>query len=572
MSPLERLLARIETHLKVIYGEGDHTDLVERLVDAMRLREHFFEPVPYHNHWSERDVALITYGDSIQRRGEKPLVSLSRFLEKYLQDELEVLHILPYFPWTSDDGFAVSDYTVVNEALGDWSHLETLSERFRLMSDLVVNHCSASHEWFQQFRRGEEPGRRYFVTAAEDSDLTEVVRPRTTDLLQKVETEEGIRHVWCTFGEDQVDLNFSEPDLLVEFIKIIRLHLNHGVSVFRLDAVAFIWKKLGTRCINLPQTHELVRLFRTLIEHAKPDAVLITETNLPNQENLSYFGNFNEAHSVYNFSLPPLLLHALIKGNCAYLKQWLMGMPPAQPGTTYFNFIASHDGIGLRPAEGLLSDKEIDELVDEMKTRGGLVSMRTVNGAERPYEINISLFDALGSEESFLCAHTILLALEGIPAFYIHSLLGTQNDFARVQETQHNRHINRHQWDLNELSQILENSDSHHSRVLTALLERIQIRKSQSAFHPNATQFTLHLGDQIFAFWRQSLDRRSSIFCLHNVSNSEQRIPLTSINLILTEDWLDLLTGEELADEVTELTLAPYECIWLANKRRHLPY
>lgn len=573
MSPLENLIQRIEDHLVAIYGEGDHSVLVERLLDVMRIREHFFEPVPFEDHWSEKDVAVITYADTFQREGVKPLEELSNFLDRRLGDAVSWVHVLPYFPWTSDDGFAVSDYNMVKPELGDWSHIESLSKRYSIMSDLVVNHCSASHEWFQQFQRGEEPGSRFFVEASPEDDLSEVVRPRTSDLLRPTETPSGTKHVWCTFGHDQIDLNFADTDLLVELLRIVRNHLEFGVRIFRLDAVAFIWKEIGTRCINLPQTHELVRLFRTLIEHVKPDAVIITETNIPNQENLAYFGNSNEAHGIYNFSLPPLLLNALVTGSSFHLKQWLMRMPPAQPGTVYFNFIASHDGIGLRPAEGLLSDEEIDALVEVMKTRGGRVSERALaGGKKRPYEINISLFDALGGEGQFLCAHTILLALEGIPAFYIHSLLGTRNDEARVAETGHNRHINRHQWDVEKLDRLLDDPGSVHARILSRLLHLIEIRKSQRAFHPSATMFTLHFDDGVFAFWRQSLDRRNSIFCFHNVTDKEQRIPISSVNLIGTEDWLDLISGEPIDPTIPELMMRPYQCIWLVNKRKHLPY
>ena len=441
------------------------------------------------------------------------------------------------------------------------------------MSDLVVNHCSTSHIWFQQFEKDEEPGRRFFVEASPLEDLSEVVRPRTTSLLRPTPTPSGMKHVWCTFGHDQVDLNFKDHDLLVELVKIIRSHLDHGIGVFRLDAVAFVWKEIGTKCINLAQTHELVRLFRTLIEHVKPDAVIITETNIPNQENLSYFGNGNEAHGIYNFSLPPLLLYALTEGNCRCLIQWLMRMPPAQPGTMYFNFIASHDGIGLRPAEGLLSHDEIQTMVDKMLAYGGLVSERALpDGSKRPYEINISLFDALQTEEKFLCAHTILLGLEGVPAFYIHSLLGTRNDRDGVIQSGINRRINRRQWKADELNTELDDENSPHANVLKKLLHRIGLRQEQRAFHPNATQFTLHMGDQIFAFWRQSMDRRSSVFCLNNVSDEEQRIPVASINLISTEEWLDLISGDILEDEEGDIILAPYQCVWLANRRKHLPY
>lgn len=281
MSPLEQLVVRIETHLTAIYGEDGHEGLGDRLIDAMHLREHFFGPVPFTNHWSEKDVALITYGDSVLPAEGAPLEELGRFIRKRIGDSISIIHVLPYFPWTSDDGFAVSDYTQVDPELGDWSHLADLSQDYRIMSDLVVNHCSASHVWFEQFQKGEKPGSEFFVEASPDEDLSLVVRPRTSDLLRPTETPDGVKWVWSTFGHDQVDLNFRSHELLIELVKIIRQHLDQGISLFRLDAVAFVWKEIGTTCINLRQTHELVRLFRTLIEHVKPDAVIITETNIP---------------------------------------------------------------------------------------------------------------------------------------------------------------------------------------------------------------------------------------------------------------------------------------------------
>lgn len=579
---LERLLEKIRVHLTVIYGEKDHSQLSGALVEAMRLHEHFYEPAPGHSLWSEKDVAVITYGDTVVEKGGVPLQTLHGFLRKRFADSLTIVHVLPYFPWTSDDGFAVSDYTQVKPELGDWDDIGALAKDYRIMSDLVVNHCSASHEWFQQYQRGEEPGKRYFVEATLDEDLSSVVRPRVSPLRRPTNTPDGVKQVWCTFGHDQIDLNFAEPDLLVELVRIIRNHLDKGVSIFRLDAVAFIWKERGTPCVNLPQTHELVRLMRTLIEHVKPDAVIITETNIPNRENLSYFGNLNEAHSIYNFSLPPLLLHGLVTGSVTYLKRWLMSMPPAQLGTVYFNFIASHDGIGLRPAEGLLSDAEVDQLVGVMRESGGRVSERTLpDGSTRPYEINISLYDAfqrtiegedLLGHERFICAHSILLALEGIPAFYIHSLLGTRNDTQRVAETGINRHINRHQWQLEEIEIELDKVDSPHAQVLTQLLRLIDLRKKQTAFHPNALQFTLHISDEVFAFFRQSYDRKQSIFCLFNMTSAEQAIPMASINLTLTEDWLDLISGEMLDITQSELQLAPYQAVWLSSRPQYLPF
>jgi len=577
---LERLRERVRQHLEVIYAEvpGVEADaaLVASLLDTMRLGAEVQAPEPYVNHWSERDALLITYGDSLLGVGEKPLHTLKRFLDAHANDVLSGVHILPFYPWTSDDGFAVLDYSSVNEALGNWQDIRAIAGDYDLMADLVINHCSSRSAWFENFLRDEEPGRDYFFTASPEVDLSTVVRPRTSPLLRPVETVRGTRHVWCTFSHDQVDLDFRNPEVLRQFVAILRLYLDQGVRIIRLDAIAFLWKIPGTSCLNLPQTHEVVRLLRTLVEHARPDALLITETNIPNRENLSYFGNANEAHCVYNFSLPPLLINTLLTGDCTYLRQWLMSMPPAQNGTTYFNFIASHDGIGLRPAEGLLSDEELAALIGTLQRFGGRVSWRALEGGEqRPYEVNIALYDALqgtvsGSDslglQRFVCAHAIMFALEGIPGVYIHSLLGTRNDYQRLEHSGHNRAINRHQWQWPALEAELADPDSPHHQVLVQLQALLRIRGRQPAFHPNATQFTLQLGSAMLGFWRQSQDRRQSIFCVSNVSNQACELNLRDLNLIDTDSWRDLITGEQFAGGDHTLTLQPYQSVWLSNR------
>ena len=570
---------RVQHHLDSIYHANplgaDLTGLADDLLEIMRLDAHS-GPAEHHvNHWSQRDAVVISYGDSLLRAGEKPLRTLKRFLDEHGDGLLTAVHLLPFYPWSSDDGFAVMDYSSVNESLGDWSDIEAIARDYDLMADLVINHCSSRSLWFDNFQQGRSPGKDYFFTASPEDDLGDVVRPRTSSLLREVDTPEGKKYVWCTFSHDQVDLDFRNPEVLKQFVSIVRQYLDSGVRIFRLDAVAFLWKIPGTTCLNLEETHELVRLLRTLVEHTRADALLITETNIPNRENLSYFGNANEAHCVYNFSLPPLLVNALITGDCAYLKQWMMSMPPAQNGTAYFNFIASHDGIGLRPAEGLLSDEELDTLIKTMQHFGGHVSYRALeDGRSKPYEINISLFDALQGTtsgpdswgiERFVCAHAIMLGLEGIPGIYLHSLLGTHNDYARVENTGHCRAINRHQWNVGELAQELAREDSSHAIVFDRLKSLLAIRRKQVAFHPNATQFTLYLGAGLFGYWRQSIDRSQSVFCISNISSSLQALALSSINLIETEDWMDLLGEKRISSREEVLELQPYQTVWITN-------
>ena len=576
---IDALKQKVEQQLNTIYQDIELNielkDLAQRLINLMNIPDNCAAVQPFDNHWSEQDIIMITYGDSVMQAGERPLTTLAKFMDSYL-DCVNSVHILPFFPYSSDDGFAVIDYSSVNESLGNWQDISVIAQKKRLMSDLVINHCSSRSLWFENFIKGEGQGSDYFFTADPNADLSDVVRPRTSPLLRETETANGTQHVWCTFSHDQVDFDFRNPEVLTEFVKIIRQYLDAGVNIFRLDAVAFLWKIVGSPSINLPQTHEVIRLLRTLIEHAQQDAVIITETNIPNTQNLTYFGNANEAHCIYNFSLPPLLINTLITGNCLYLKRWLMSMPPAQDGTTYFNFIASHDGVGLRPAEGLLEDTELTTLVETMQKFGGKISWRTTEtGEQKAYEMNIALFDALqgttaGADQwnmqRFICAHEIMLALEGIPGIYIHSLLGTQNDYEKLKNTHHNRSINRHRWDYESLqAQLAEPTTTHH-QVLKKLTKLIEIRTAQPAFHPNATQFTLHLGLQLFGFWRQSINRKQSIFCISNITDQIMELPISELNLIITESWVDLISGDEITDLTQAIQLQPYQTVWLSNR------
>lgn len=576
-SPRDQLIHHLEHHLQQVYPEQQVPQIVNEIMSIMRFDTYIASPKPHHNPWTQQDAIVITYGDTIISPNEPPLRTLRDFLRQEMSGFISSVHILPFFPWSSDDGFSVIDYMAVNDSNGTWDDISAIAGDFLLMADLVINHCSSQSAWFDNFQKNVDPGRDYFVTVDPNTNTSDVVRPRISPLLRRTQTPQGARYVWCTFSHDQVDLNFANPQVLLEFVRIIRFYLDRGVKIFRLDAVAFLWKEIGTRCINLPQTHEMVRLIRTIVEHCDPEAVIITETNIPSRENLAYFGNANEAHVIYNFCLPPLLLHALCSGDCSRLRDWLMTMPPAQNGTTYLNFIASHDGIGLRPAEGLLNDEEIDKMSNLMARFGGKVSMRTVKeGEQRPYELNIALFDACkgtlqnGEDpyqfDRFICAHTVMLALEGIPAFYIHSLFGTTNDYERVEKSGQSRSINRSQLQLDDLRDRLEDLSGHHARVFAELKHLLNIRRHQPAFHPNAAQFPLQMGNQIFAFWRQSGDQEQSIFCLHNISDKTLEIKLSDVNLVVQEDWLDLLSNTQHTDLEAFVTLAPYQSLWLTNK------
>ena len=574
-STLEDIKSRILDHLLVIYPKENMDALADIMIRIMGYENSFDQVKSHSNLWDQSDVVAITYGDTIKKDGEKPLHTLHKFLTSWLDDTINTIHILPFYPFSSDDGFSVINYVEVNQTLGDWKDINSISKDFRLMADLVINHCSSRSVWFDNYKQLKNPGSDYFVESDPDTDLSAVVRPRTSPLLRPTDTLDGEKHIWCTFSHDQVDLNFKNPKVLIEFVKIINFYMEQGISVFRMDAVAFLWKEIGTTCINLHQTHEVIRLLRLLIEHKNKNAIVITETNIPNRENLSYFGNANEAHLIYNFSLAPLILYTMLTGKSSLLKQWMMRMPPAQNGTSYFNFIASHDGIGMRPVEGILSEDEVEQLANLMKQFGGDVSYRTLeNGYHKPYELNISLIDAFkgtfDGEDNyqvvrFVCAHAIMLALEGVPAIYMHSLLATHNDHKKKEMTSNHRSINRHNWDYEQLVDLLD-GETIHSQVFEMMKKIISIRKNQKAFHPNATQFTMHFDENLFAFWRQSQDRAQSIFCIYNVTNKAQNFALKDVNLIELDNWRDLVSDYQYNDPRETVTLQPYEFVWISNQ------
>ena len=528
--------------------------------------------------WNESDIFLISYGDSIVSAKNKKLKTLKNFVDEFITPHFNNIHILPFFPFSSDDGFSITDYKKVRDDLGSWEDISLLSKDYRVMADIVINHASKQSEYFKEFIRGNDEYKDFFISLDEDEGFEEVVRPRSSDLFQEIEISNQKKYLWCTFSHDQIDLNFKNPKVLLFFIKLIYLYLKHGIKVFRLDAVAFLWKEKGTNCLNLPQTHEVVKLIRTLLDNYNQNTLLITETNLPNLENLSYFGNGDEANAIYNFTLPPLLLWTLLMGNSTALRKWSMGMPPAKEHTTYFNFIASHDGIGLRPTENILTDQERGTLIDIVKEFGGVISNRKKpDGTETVYELNIALLDAMKGTfkgidhmqvERFIACHAIMLSLEGIPAFYIHSVLGTTNDYELMKKNSQNRSINRKSWDINEIKNKLLDDKSINNQVYKSIINLIKIRKKQPAFHPNAIQFTFNLGKNFFGIWRQSLDKKQSIFSITNVTNIFQYLDLTELNLIESEKWWDLINSKDIEDIKSTIALKAYQTVWISNLKK----
>ncbi len=527
--------------------------------------------------WDQKDVVLITYADMVQRADEPPLVTLSRFLGNRLRGAVNTVHILPFYPWSSDDGFSVIDYLEVAPEYGVWDNVEAIGSDFKLMFDLILNHCSAKSDWFRDFETGIAPSRQYFLEMDPETDLSKVVRPRSSPLLTKAYTRNGETWVWTTFSSDQIDLNWRNPNLLFEFLDILFLYISKGMRIVRLDAVAFLWKKPGTTCLHLPKAHEVVKLLRDVLEMVAPNVILLTETNVPHEENISYFGRGDEAHMVYQFSLPPLLLHGLLAGDARHLTAWAAGLPPPPKDCTYLNFTASHDGIGVRPLQGILKEKELDWLIDQVQSRGGLVSYKSnLDGSNSPYELNITYLDALSDNkdaalgrERFMCSQAVALAMRGIPAVYFHSLVGTANHLDGVSSTGQNRAINRRKWNHDELEAILDNADEEQSQIFQRYLTMLRRRADQPAFHPDGEQQVLDLGPDLFCLVRTSPDKNQTIVCLFNFTTAEVSLKFSELgdNLAPTDKYRDILSGAGL-DPASDkqLILTPYQAMWLLQR------
>ncbi len=541
----------------------------------------FFNPA---ERFTERDCILITYGDLIRGEERSPLTTLGRFLDTYLEGTVNTVHLLPFFPYSSDRGFSVIDFETVDPNLGTWEDIHRLGERYRLMFDGVVNHVSAESRWFREFRNGKAPYREFFIAFASPEELPAaqqqlIFRPRTSDILTRVETLEGERFVWTTFSADQVDLNYKNPEVLLRVVEILLSYVRHGADIIRLDAITYLWAELGTRCVHLDQTHQIVKLLRDVLDLAAPEAALITETNVPHAENIAYFGDGgDEAQMVYNFALPPLVLHTLQQGDATALSDWVAGLDPVSATATYFNFLDSHDGIGLMGVKGILAPGEIEEIVRRAEEHGGYVSYKTAqDGGEEPYELNITWYSALNREDDgedtafhvhrFVASRVIALVLRGVPGIYLHSLIGTLNDVETVLVTASKRDINRTAIDGAAITRALADPLSKVSRINRELGRLIKIRTGQRAFHPNGAQRVLRFSPQVFAALRTSPEGDRHVLTLVNVSDAVCRleIPVSEVGLGAA-GWHDLVSGMEwLCDEgVLRLSLLPYDAAWLA--------
>ncbi len=568
----QKLLERIydkKTAIKAFAG-------IEKLVDKYKDR---IQPFPNAKEYDQSDVILITYGDMIQKEGEKPLKTLRKFLNEKAAGLINSVHVLPFFPYSSDDGFSVIDFREVDPDLGEWDDIVKLGNDFNLMVDLVANHVSAESEWFRKYKQGLAPFKTYFIEVEPGTDLSKVFRPRALPLLKTVETNDGEKQVWTTFSQDQIDLNYANYQVLLEVIDILLLYIEKTAKYIRLDAIAYIWKEIGTSCIHLMEAHWIVQIMRNLLDFIAPFGKLITETNVPHKENVSYFGDgTNEAKMVYNFSLPPLILHAFHTQNANHLTQWADELIVPSEYVAFFNFLASHDGIGVMPLRGILENDEILELAHRIEKLGGYVSFKTnSDGSESPYELNINFFDALGNPDinskdedtqiqKFVCAHGVLFSLKGVPGIYFHSLFGSTGWPEGVEKSGQKRKTNREKLKLNNLISELKNENSRRAKIFSKLSSLLEVRRQNKAFDPQSRQSILDIDKRLFCLLRNQDNFIEMVLCINNFSpetinksfdSSAFRIDCQAKVSILYGSGKVIRDGNNL-----EISIPPYDILW----------
>ena len=523
---------------------------------------------------SQQTSVVICYGDSISDGSQKNQINVfQRFYNKKLKKYFNTVHFLPFYPSSSDSGFAVKDHYKIDNKLGNWSDIKRFSKKNNIMADIVINHSSARGLWFRNFLKEKRPGKNYFITVDAKYNVSNVVRPRDHKLLKNISIFKKNEYLWRTFSADQIDLNFKNPAVLMRFIKIMINLVSHGVTIFRLDAIAYLWKKSGSKCINLDQTHEIIKLLKFVSSCLNIKTLIVTETNLPEKENLSYFGNSDEADWIYNFSLAPLLVHAFLFENSSFLKKWSERLPQAKKGNSYLNFIASHDGIGMRPIEGILNKQIVQKFFKRLKKNGSKFSYRKIQQkTKKVYEANITIYDALKksdfdktgkfSFQRYISAHSIMISFEGVPAIYFNSLFGTSNDEAKYIITGNNRDVNRYKWNDKNISKKLSDKKSKQSIFYKSITNLLNIKQQQKAFHPNALRIIINLGPKFFCFKRISIDKKQTIICITNLTSKHQITKLNKKYLY----WKNLINTKTSFKENNKFQLKPFETLWLSNK------
>jgi len=486
---------------------------------------------------------------------------------RFLSPEINGVHLLPFHPSSSDGGFSVEDHAMVDPAVGTWDDVERLSTESRVMADAVINHVSSKGRWFRAHLDGDLDRADFFRVVPASTDMSAVVRPRPGPPTTTFTRSDGsTADYWTTFSADQVDLDFRSPEVLLAVSEAIIRYAANGATAIRLDAVAFIGKDPQTSSVHRPDTHRIVALLRDCLHEIDPGIVLITETNVPHRDNVAYLGTVErpEAHAIYQFTLAPLVLHALHTGDTEPLTQWASQLEQ-RAGTTVMNFLASHDGVGVRPAAGWLDPAQIAALADRCRLSGGVVNEAATPTGTEPYELAATwrslcavgeANDGLPFSDRVVAArivagHSVALALAGIPLLYVHSMAATENDVGRAEASGVSRDLNRTRFASPEHYRAALADDPVGGLVWPRLREMLGWRQRCDAFHPEAEQRLFPAPPGVVSIERRGDRDRAAV--ITNFSADSAQVEVGS-------GWREMGTGSRMESLVT---VGAWETIWL---------
>jgi sucrose phosphorylase len=403
---------------------------------------------------SKNGVMLITYANSMG----KNIAQLEYVLNHIVKGAVAGVHILPFFPSSSDRGFSPLRYDIVDPEFGDWSDLARLSEKYFLMYDFMINHLSSQSSYFQDFiaKKDKSPFTTMFIRhkdfwpngepTTEEIERIYKRKPKAPNVIVKFNNGTAER-VWCSFGDDQIDLNI-QSEVTWQFIQDnLKILADHGAAFIRLDAFAYTTKKVGSTCFfEEPEIWEILDRVKNILSPYQVEILPEVHEHYAIQLKLAEKGYW-----VYDFALPMLLLHALHTGETTNLVHWLQICPRKQLTT-----LDTHDGIGVVDVRGLLTDEQIDRTKDLLFSHGANIK-RIYNteayGNLDIYQINCTYYSALGNNnDAYTIARAVQMFAPGIPQIYYVGLLAGKNDIKLVESTKNGRDINRHSFTIEEIA------------------------------------------------------------------------------------------------------------------------
>ncbi|MFW9905101.1 MAG: alpha-amylase family glycosyl hydrolase [Candidatus Thorarchaeota archaeon] len=564
-----------------------------------------------------KDIILNIYADSIQGRYGTPLQKLYSFTEAYIHDIINGVHILPFFPWDTDRGFSVLNYYEVDQRNGSWEDFTSLKNLYDiLMIDCVINHASINNPLVQKALIGNLEYQDFVITYKEEEkptqdELLKITRARPTPVLTRyyvLASKEGKRWVtfniplqgieskkvriedtgwvWTTFSRPkspdgvvmtrQVDLNYSNPKVFLEMVRIILFYISKGARWLRLDAIGYLWKKIGTTCLHQPETHIFISLINDILKiFDYLQIVLIGEVNEPQEKALQYLCS-DETDMIYLFTHFPLAVHAILTGTSQYYMKWIPSLKDAK-GRLFISVLGTHDGMGMKPIGNWLPDDEKTRLQRILTEEyNALPNYALITGGKKIiYELCSTPWNFINknnsdeSEELQIRRYTAVLALglmiRGIPSIYINGLLGIPNFTGELDE---NRSINRQILYENYLNEELNYKNSRIFKIFSQIMFLIKIRKNEEAFDPHGPFIPYYIHDAFVSILLTSSDNIQKIFALVNVTKEDQilKIPLDKIGLDETR-FQDIITDQHYeaikSTKTLEIAFKPYQICWL---------